>query len=313
MEQMPEKGGAMRMHSRLWVFALSAIFFANCLYAQEKESTDAHESLVIARGDLLHVTVLRESDLDKKVRVSDAGDISLPLIGSVHVAGLTPTKAAASIADKYLSGQFLRHPDVSVFIEEYATQSVSVLGQVMKPGAINISTARSLIDVLAMAGGLTESADRHIAVERAGSSQEQAEVFLSNRPEDAFNANILIYPGDKILVPKAGIVYVLGDVGRPGGYVMQNDSRMTVLQAIALAAGVNRTASEKQARLVHNENGQTKERILPLKDMERGQAPDELLEANDIIYIPFSLGKNLVLGTNAIVASSTSALIYAGR
>jgi polysaccharide export outer membrane protein len=300
----------MRRHSRLWFFALSAIFFASCLHAQEK---DARESLLIARGDLLHVTVLRESDLDQKVRVSDAGDISLPLIGSVQVSGLSPAKAADAIADKYLQGQFLRHPDVSVFIEEYATQSVSVLGQVMKPGAINISTARTLIDVLAMAGGLTESADRHITVEHAGSSQEQAEVFLSNRPEDAFNANILIYPGDKILVPKAGIVYVLGDVGRPGGYVMQTDSRMTVLQAIALAAGVNKTASEKQARLVHNENGQTKERILPLKDMERGNAPDELLEANDIIFIPFSLGKNMLMGTNAIVASSTSALIYAGR
>src|SRR5580698_9392425 len=94
MEHMPIRGGAMRMHSRLWVFALSAIFLANCLHAQEK---DAHESLLIARGDLLHVTVLRESDLDQKVRVSDAGDISLPLIGSVQVSDLSPAKAAAAI------------------------------------------------------------------------------------------------------------------------------------------------------------------------------------------------------------------------
>ncbi len=303
----------MRAHSTLWILILAAIFYATCAHAQDKDAAAPHESLLIARGDLLHVTVLRESDLDQKVRVRDSGEISLPLIGSVQVAGLSPSEAATAIANKYLLGEYLRHPDVSVFIDEYATQSVSVLGQVTKPGEYSLVTARSLIDVLAMAGGLTEVADRHITVQHAGASQERADIFLSNHPDDALNANVLIYPGDKILVPKAGIVYVLGDVGRPGGYVMQNDSRMTVLQALSMAAGVNKTASEKQARLIRNENGQNKERVLPLKDMERGNAPDELLEANDIIFIPFSLGKNLVLGTNAIVASSTSALIYAGR
>lgn len=271
------------------------------------------ESLLIDRGDLLHVTVLREADLDRRVRVRDSGEVSLPLIGSIRVAGLTPSDAATAIADEYLKGQFLRHPSVSVFIEEYATQSVSVLGQVVKPGQISIPTSRSLIDVLAMAGGLTESADRHITIERGDASHQEVTVFLSNHPDEALDANALIYPGDRILVPKAPIVYVLGDVGRPGGYVMQNDSRMTVLQAVAMAAGVNRTASEGQARLIHNENGQYKTRLLPLKDMERGKAPDELLQANDVIYIPFSFGKNIIMGTNAIVASTTSALIYAGR
>ena len=139
------------------------------------------------------------------------------------------------------------------------------------------------------------------------------EVFLSNKAEDALNADIEIFPGDKILVPKAGIVYVLGDVGRPGGYVMQNNSRITVLQAIAMAAGVNKTASEGRARLIHNSNGQFRERDLPLKDMEQGKAPDELLQADDVVYVPFSFGKNVVMATNSIVASTSSALIYAGR
>jgi polysaccharide export outer membrane protein len=189
-----------------------------------------------------------------------------------------------------------------------------VLGQVAKPGTYAITTPRTLLDVLAMAGGLTAIADRHIMVERAaGAKQREEEVFLSNRPGDELMANVTIEPGDTILIPKAGIVYVLGDVGRPGGYTMQNESRMTVLQAIALAAGVNRTANEKQARVMHHVNGQYEEEALPLRAMQRGEVPDELLQANDVVYVPFSFAKNIVMGSSAIMASASAALIYAGQ
>lgn len=272
------------------------------------------ESLLIGPGDLLHVTVLREPELEQQVRVLDSGEVNLPLIGDVHVAGLDPAQAAAMIEAKYLVGNYLKHPSVSVFVEEFATEPVSVLGQVKKPGTYRIMTPRTLLDLLAMAGGLTPIADRHIMVERApGAKHREEQVFLSNRSSDALMANVMIDPGDTILVPKAGIVYVLGDVGRPGGYTMENESRMTVLQAIALAAGVNRTANEKKARVIHNVNGEYDEEPLPLRKIEKGEAPDELLQANDVIYVPFSLAKNIVMGTSSIVASASSALIYAGR
>lgn len=274
----------------------------------------AKESLLIGPGDLLHVTILREPELEQHARVRDSGDVSLPLIGSVHVAGLDPAAASSAIAAKYRDGNFLKHPNVSVFVEEFATQPVSVLGQVEKPGTYKITTPRTLLDLLAMAGGLTPVADRHIMIERApGAKQREERVFLSNRSGDALMANVTIDPGDTILVPKAGIVYVLGDVGRPGGYTMENESRMTVLQAIALAGGVRHTAKEKKARIIHNVNGHYDEQPLPLREIEKGEAPDEQLYANDVIYIPFSLAKNIVLGTSAIVASASSALIYAGR
>lgn len=276
--------------------------------------TPAHESLLIGPGDLLHVTVLREPELEQRVRVLDSGAVDLPLIGEVHVAGLNPAAASDVIAKKYLDENYLKHPNVAVFVEEFATEPVSVLGQVMKPGTYAIKTPRTLLDLLAMAGGLTPIADRHIMVERAaGAKQREERVFLSNRSDDALMANVVIEPGDTILVPKAGIVYVLGDVGRPGGYTMENESRMTVLQAIALAAGVNRTADEKQARVIHDVNGQYEEEDLPLKKIERGEMPDELLQANDVIYVPFSFAKNMAMGSSAIMASAGSALIYAGH
>jgi polysaccharide biosynthesis/export protein len=271
------------------------------------------ESLLIGPGDLLHVTVLREPELEQRVRVRDSGEVTLPLIGDVHAAGLDPGTAADAIAALYLKENYLKHPDVAVFVEQYATQPVSVLGQVKKPGTYIITAPRTLLDLLAMAGGLTAVADRHITIERApGVKQREERVFLSNRASDALMANVMIDPGDTILVPKAGIVYVLGDVGRPGGYAMVNESRLTVLEAIAMADGVNRTANEKRARVIHNVNGEFDAEDLPLREMEKGEAPDELLHADDVIYIPFSFAKNVVLGTSAIVASASSALIYAG-
>jgi polysaccharide biosynthesis/export protein len=276
------------------------------------QTPPATESLRIAPGDLLHIVVLRESDLERTVRVRDSGDIALPMIGDVQVRGMNAAEAAAKISQRYLDGQFLKHPDISVFVEEYATQQVAVLGQVIKPGSFALAAPRSLIDVLAMAGGLTDIADRHITIERADRTQA-AEVFLSNHADDALEANVLIYPGDKILIPRAGIVYVLGDVGRPGGYVMQNESRMTVLQAIAMAAGANRTASESRVRLVRNQDGQFAEQAIPLKEMEKGTVPDLLLEPNDVLYVPFNFGKHIVMGSSSIVASASSALIYAGH
>jgi len=270
------------------------------------------ESLLIGPGDLLRITFLREPELDQHVRVLDAGDVALTLAGNVPVQGLTPADAALRIADRYREGNFLLHPEVSVFIEEYATQTVTIVGQVAHPGAIRLTAPRTLIDVISLAGGLTEYADRHIVVEHAKDG-ERIRVFLPNRADDALNADILVRPGDIVIVPKAGIVYVLGDVGRPGGYVMQYDSRLTVLQAIALAAGASKTASEKKVRLVRNIDGITQSVDLPLRDMERGRDPDVPLEANDILYVPFSVMKNISLGIAGITAAASSALIYAAH
>lgn len=272
------------------------------------------ESLLIGPGDLLRISVLRESELDQRTRVLDSGEITLALAGNLSVQGLTPAQAAARIADKYREGKFLLHPEVSVFVEEYATQTVTILGEVVHPGTLRLAAPRTLIDVLSLAGGLTEFADRHIVVERRskdGQPGERIRAYLPNRADDALNADVLIRPGDTVMVPKAGIVYVLGDVAHPGGYVMQNDSKLTVLQAIALAAGASKTASERRVRLVRNVDGQTFSLDLPLRDMERGRQPDVPLQANDILYVPFSLAKNLSLGIANITAAASSALIYA--
>ncbi|MBT9329478.1 polysaccharide biosynthesis/export family protein [Paracidobacterium acidisoli] len=271
------------------------------------------ESLLIGPGDLLHVSVLSESELERRARVRDSGDVALPLIGNVSVKGLTPADAAAAIAEQYRKGNFLKHPEVSVLIEEYATQSVAVLGQIARPGAIQLATPRSLIDVLSMAGGLTETADRHITLHRAGKDGDTVQVYLPNNAAQDLHADVMVYPGDTVIVPKAGIIYVLGDVGRPGGYVMQNDSKMTVLEAIAMAAGAGKTASDRKIRLIHNADGQYVELDLPLRAMENGKQPDVALHPSDVLYVPFSFAKNVAMGSTSILAAASTALIYADR
>ncbi|MFT4112199.1 polysaccharide biosynthesis/export family protein [Silvibacterium sp.] len=276
------------------------------------KQADGEESLRIGPGDLLAITVLREPEMDRRVRVRDSGEIDIPLAGQVRVSGLTPDEAGNAIAHRLEAGGYLRHPEVSVLVQEFATQQVAVLGQVARPGTYLLPSPRTLLDVLAMSGGLTDAADRHLMIEHSD-GRTPAQVFLSNQAADALEANVQIRAGDRIVVPKAGIVYVLGDVGRPGGYLMQNESRITMLQAIAMAGGANHTASEEHVRLVRNHDGDIDEEEIPLKEMERGEVPDLLLQANDVVYVPFHLGKHILMGATAIVASASSAAIYASH
>ena len=300
----------MRGHLRVLV-VLAVMAVGSGAAQAAKIAVSPHESLVIGPGDLLQVSVLREPELTQKVRVMDSGEIVLPLIGRIEVGGDSTPKADAAIEKAYASGQYLKNPQVTVTILQFATQTIAILGEVRHPGTVTITTPRSLLDVLAMAGGLKTDADRHITIERGGVWGEQIKVFLPNNSQADLKADVSVYPGDRILVPKAGIVYVLGDVGRPGGYLMQDNSHLTVLQAVALAAGANKTAAQKRARLLRKgKTGYTEEPI-QLRAMERGKIPDMQLKADDVLYVPFSARRNLLLGGPGILASASSALIYA--
>jgi len=280
------------------------------LAAAQQLLQSASESLLIGPGDLLSVHVFREGDLDAKVRVKDAGTATLPLIGIVQVGGMAAPNAAELIERRYSEGGYLNHPQVSVLIEESATRQVAVLGEVARPGTVPLNSPRSLLDVLAEAGGMLKTADRRVTIRHPNAPA--ATVLIGNDAAGQLaSANLLVAPGDTVLVPRAGTVYVLGDVARPGGYLMQDDAQLSLLQAIALAAGTTKTAAEGDARLIRKVDGVTTEQPLRLKAMERGKIPDLALQNGDIVYIPFSLGRNLALGASTIAASATSAIVYA--
>ncbi len=302
--------GMMRTARHRFLLAMLVAVLSCAAGAAARGQAQQPESLRIGPGDLLSVHVFREDDLDEKLRVKDSGTIALPLIGTVTVAEMAAADAAAMIAHRYEAGGFLNHPQVSILIEESARQQVAVLGEVAHPGTVALSSPRSLLDVLAEAGGMLKTADRHVTIRRP--SLPAVTVLVPNDAEaDLSTAPLMVSPGDTVLVPRAGIVYVLGDVGRPGGYLMQDDAQLSVMQALALAAGSSRTAANGSARLIRKVNGVATELPLQIKAMEKGKSPDLALQNNDIIYIPFSFGKNLALGANTIAASASSALVYA--
>ena len=287
-----------------------ALLLAAPLRPARAQSTPA-ESLTIGCGDLLHVQVYDTSELDQRAHVDDAGNVPLLFLGSIAVRGKTPGEAGQAIAAEMKSKHLMSHPEVTVFIEQYATQGVVVSGEVERPGNYTIQTPRSVIDVLSLAGGLNAFADRHLVIRRAGAVPERIDYFVSNDPSRQLAADLIIRPGDTILVPRVGFVYILGDVGRPGGYPLaSNDTHLTLLQALANAGSPNKTAVLSGIRLLRKSGEAYTEIAIHPHKIEKGKEPDPLLLANDVVIVPFSYAKNFVLNGTSVAASLGSAALY---
>lgn len=266
--------------------------------------------LIIGAGDLLEVSVYGAADFAKQVRVADTGDISLPLIGAVHVAGLTIQQAEHLVEQRLSDGGFFTNPQVSVLEKEYATQGISVLGEVQKPGIYPLLGQHRLFDAVSAAGGLTPKAGNTIMVSRRNNPGEAQTVLLPPNQTFPPDINIPVFPGDTVVISKAGIVYVVGDVRMPGGFVMEN-SRMSVLQAIAMAQGTNVTAKLDKTMLIRKSTTGPEQTPIPLKNILAAKAPDIPLQADDVVFVPRSAGKAAARRTlDAIVQAATGAAIY---
>lgn len=295
------------------IVSCCSLVFLLCLLLPTKAMAGS-ETLLIGPGDQLHIQVLDTPEMEQTPRVTDAGTIPVEGVGSVKVAGLTPAQAETVIQNGLIAARYMRHPVVQVTVTQYATQNVSVLGEVKAPGPYPIGTPRSILDLLALAGGLSQVADRNILIERHGDPADLVHYYYSNDADKAVEDQVEVNPGDTVIVPKAGIVYILGDVNRPGGYAMvNNQSQMTALEALALAGGLTKTAKEGHARLIRKLSGGTySDRTLSVGDLQKGKTPDFAMLPGDVLYVPFSFGKNLaVFGSANIVGSAASAAVYA--
>ena len=277
---------------------------AACCYAQT-------ESLTIGRGDVLRVKVLEAPELEQSARVTDAGTVTLILGGSVQLAGLTTAEAGIAIGRVLVEGHYVLTPHVSVTLDQTVTQNVTIMGQVRSPGSYAIGTPRPILDVLALAGGLTDLADRKVTIQRHA-TKDRIVFVVSNSANTALDASVAVSPGDTVIVPKADVVYILGDVGRPGGIAMvTNDSKLSALQALSLAGGTPPNAVPSHARLIRKQaDGSHMELPLQLSAMQKGKQPDIPLQADDIVYVPFSYTRNMAMGAGSLVGATSSAAIY---
>jgi polysaccharide biosynthesis/export protein len=266
--------------------------------------------LRIGVGDLIEVAVFGAPEFNKQVRVSSSGDVSLPLIGTVAIAGLTTAEAEKLVEKKLLDGGYFTDPHVSVFAKEYQTQGISVLGEVQKPGIYPMLGSHKLFDVISAAGGTTPKAGNQVTITHRDQSRPSQNVTLSGNSSDSTQNNPDVSPGDTVVVQKAGVVYVVGDVHMPGGFIMDKPE-LTVLQAVAMAQGVNPTASLDSAKLIRRTGTQPQEIPIPLKKILASKAPDVSLQPDDIVFVPNSAGKSAARrGLEAIVQAATGVAIY---
>jgi len=267
--------------------------------------------LLIGAGDLIEVSLYGVPDFKTDVRVNSAGEISLPMLGTVAVGGLSVEQAGLLIERKLTQKGLFNDPHVTVFEREYATQGISVLGEVQKPGIYPLLGSRKLFDAISAAGGTTPKAGRYVLVTRRDDPQHPVRVPLSTGAPESMENNVSVEPGDTIVVSKAGIVYVVGDVRQPGGFVMENGKDITVLQAIALAQGIGPNAALNGAKLVRKTPGGPKEVPLALKKILSAKAPDPQLQADDIVFVPDSAGKGAFKrGAEAALQAATGIAIW---
>src|SRR5579871_531813 len=268
-------------------------------------------SLKLAPGFLLGMQVYDVPELSADLRVDSNGDITVPMVGLLHVAGKTITEVQSEIALRLRTGKIINDPRVNLNIEQYAGQNISVLGEVHNPGHLELLAPRNLGDVLALVGGETQYAGNVIEIRRqVNGAPTQLQVHYNQSKDDDSLKNVMINPGDIITVRRAGIVYVLGGVNRPGGYVMQEGGTLNLEQAIALAYGTSMQAATGSIRVARKKpDGSIEEIPVAYKDITRGKVPPTVLQAEDVVYVPISKVKT-ALTSSLLTSTAGAALIF---
>jgi polysaccharide export outer membrane protein len=273
----------------------------------------ASSNVKLGIGDLIEIAVFGVPDLSTKTRISGSGDVYLPLIDYVHVANLTTDEAQVLIQKRLEDGGFVRSPHVSIFVNESASQAITLVGEVNHPGAYPAIGERHLFDLISAAGGLSDKAGRNVTIQHHGDPGQKVELQLSsNLVEDTEN-NVEVFPGDTIIVSRAGIVYVVGDVQRPSGFRIE-DNTLSVLKALALAGGSTRTSALNRTKILRQTSNGIHEIPVNLKKILYAKAPDIALVKGDVLFIPGSAAKSAAYrSADAAMSLSTSLAVLAVR
>jgi polysaccharide export outer membrane protein len=290
---------------------------------------------LIGSGDLLGIEVFDVPELSREVRVNETGFISLPLIPvKVHVSGLTTFQLQDKLEELLQSNGLVTTPQVSVTLKDQHSQPVTVIGEVRTPMVIQAIRQMSLLQVLSQAGGISPEAGNIVIITRSPPAATESEasdvdkvpgdsqtftISLSDLLESGDSRfNIPVLGGDVVSVPRAGIIYVVGAVNRPGGFVIQNDrDRMTALKLLSLAGGPTGSAKPQETVILRKnlDTGKRDEVPLNLKKVLSLKSQDVVLQSSDILYIPDSSGKKALHRAGDVALSLTTgvAIVSAGR
>ncbi len=333
-----------------WAVLICILLRVQAAYGQDKEETTQQTNeriqefaslrtppsgdVPLGAGDLIHVEVFDVPELSRDVRISISGEIGFPLIHErVRAAGLTPFQLEDKIQGLLIQNGLVSNPQVSVFVKEQVSQPVTIIGAVARPMTYQALRPTTLLELLASAGGITDTAGTVILITRPtqqeavkpasvatnGSSDAEGQA-IRIRLQDLLNAentafNIFVYGGDVVNVPPAGMVYVLGrGITQPGGYILQSrGEQVTVMKAVALARGLA-SFSKADHSVIYRVNPKTGQReAIPvrIKQIEKNKADDVALKSNDILYVPDNVGlKVAAQAAQAAISIGTSVLVY---
>jgi len=268
----------------------------------------------IGPGDTLEVSEYHTPEFHSVVRVSPAGTVTLPLVREVELNGMDEQAAARAIEAALVAKGMLLHPQVSVMVIAYAGQDVSVLGEVARPGVYPYTLHHRLLDLISAASGLGPNAGRLVNVFHRDDPKTPHPVVLDPSGTDtAADHNPELAPGDTVQVSRAGLVYVIGDVVRPGGFPVDPAQGLTVVQALSLAWGTSQNAANGKALLIREQKGGRTMTTLNLKRMIHGQEPDQPVHDRDILFVPDSAAKEIWnKSVEAAIQSAIGVTIYAG-
>ena len=312
--------------ARLIILLLSG--YALLCGQQASAPPESSSQYVLGPADQLKISVLGVDELaDKTVRITPSGDIDLPIAGRVHADGLT-LEALKSRLTEQLSKSLIK-PQVTIEIVDYGSQPVSIMGAVNHPGVHQLGGQKTLAEVLSLADGLRPDAGPHVTITReirygaiplrnawpdptgkySVASVELKDLMAGTDPAD----NIVIFPHDVITIPTAELIFVIGDVKKPGELTLKDHSTMSVLQAVSMAGGYGPTPAPQRAKIVRVSPGSSQRTEIPvdLRKIMAGKSEDMVMRANDILVVPDNtLKKAGNRALEAAVQAATGVLIW---
>ena len=252
--------------------------------------------LRLGPGDEMDIAVFGVPDLSRHVRVTTEGNIYLALLGWVPVSGLTVEEAQSRVESRLRDRGYVKDPQVLITVKEYTHQAVAVIGDVAKPGLYPVVESHTLLDVRLMAGGLVQKAGNTVTITHRDDPHNPVVVKVGLDLQSLDNKTAEVLPGDTVSVSRAGIVYVIGEVNRPGGFVMENET-MKMAQAMALAAGPTRGAALNGTTILRKTPSGLEQISVHVKKILEAKSPDLSLQPGDIVFVPASLSKRVAAQT----------------
>jgi polysaccharide export outer membrane protein len=260
-----------------------------CAGAAAQQPVFKASAVRISSGDTIELVMYDNIDLSGRFRVDDKGDVRVPLLGAVHVAGDTAEEAALLIQKLYVDEKIL-NPEISyatVSIAESTTQGIVVTGDVRSPGVFPATGVRMLNDVMTVAGGLLQTASTEIYIAHRNDPEHPVKVVYDPFELKPVIPQIQVFPGDTITVPRAGVVYALGSVQRSGAFVMEVRNPLTIYKLMALAGPDRHGGKLRKVQLIR-EAAEGRKEVVTLDVMKilKGEAADVVLKDGDFVYIP---------------------------